>query len=100
MLACCVAMPGSVGIDGFGGSMVVSLAGDAAEWSINFDSRAPGVPAGDLRGAEGAGGRDGLCFVLVGHGRRSGGTGGLPAFARWAANEAAVWVGMPSARRT
>jgi gamma-glutamyltranspeptidase / glutathione hydrolase len=47
MLACCVAMPGSVGLGGYGGSMVAYLAspvGSAPEGTvvaIDFDSRAP-----------------------------------------------------------
>jgi gamma-glutamyltranspeptidase / glutathione hydrolase len=41
MLACCVAMPGSVGLGGYGGSMVVWLAKEARPGAIDFDSRAP-----------------------------------------------------------
>src|SRR5437763_8761388 len=41
MLACCVAMPGSVGLGGYGGSLVAYLAGDARGVAIDFDSRAP-----------------------------------------------------------
>jgi gamma-glutamyltranspeptidase / glutathione hydrolase len=47
MLACCVAMPGSVGLGGYGGSMVAYLASPVASApggtvvAIDFDSRAP-----------------------------------------------------------
>ena len=41
MLACCVAMPGSVGLGGYGGSMVAYLAREQSEVAIDFDSRAP-----------------------------------------------------------
>src|SRR5947209_3728957 len=41
MLACCVAMPESVGIGGYGGSMVAYLAGEGKAVAIDFDSRAP-----------------------------------------------------------
>lgn len=41
MLTCCVATPGSVGIGGYGGSMVAYLAGEGKAVAIEFDSRAP-----------------------------------------------------------
>jgi gamma-glutamyltranspeptidase/glutathione hydrolase len=41
MLACCVAMPGSVGLGGYGGSMVAYLAREQKIVAIDFDSRAP-----------------------------------------------------------
>src|SRR2546423_1528550 len=41
MLACCVAMPGAVGIGGYGGSLVAYLAGEGRAVAIDFDSRAP-----------------------------------------------------------
>jgi gamma-glutamyltranspeptidase/glutathione hydrolase len=41
MLACCVAMPGSVGIGGYGGSLAAYLAGEGRVVAIDFDSRAP-----------------------------------------------------------
>src|SRR3954471_24299420 len=41
MLACCVATPGSVGIGGYGGSMVLYLAHEGRTVAIDFDSRAP-----------------------------------------------------------
>jgi gamma-glutamyltranspeptidase/glutathione hydrolase len=41
MLACCVAMPGSVGLGGYGGSMVAYLAREQQCVAVDFDSRAP-----------------------------------------------------------
>src|SRR5437016_7476601 len=41
MLVCCVAMPGSVGLGGYGGSMVAYLAKAGKTVAIDFDSRAP-----------------------------------------------------------
>lgn len=41
MLACCVALPGSVGIGGYGGSLVAYLAEKGNVIAIDFDSRAP-----------------------------------------------------------
>lgn len=41
MLACCVAVPGSVGIGGYGGSMVAYLARDGKTVALDFDSCAP-----------------------------------------------------------
>jgi gamma-glutamyltranspeptidase/glutathione hydrolase len=41
MLACCVAMPGSVGLGGYGGCLVAYLAGEGRTVAIDFDSRAP-----------------------------------------------------------
>ncbi len=41
MLTCCVAMPGMVGLGGYGGSLVAYLAGEGKAVAIDFDSRAP-----------------------------------------------------------
>jgi gamma-glutamyltranspeptidase/glutathione hydrolase len=41
MLACCVAMPGSVGLGGYGGSLVAYLAVDNSAVAVGFDARAP-----------------------------------------------------------
>src|SRR5438270_377200 len=41
MLVCCVAMPGMVGVGGYGGSMVAYLAAEGKAVAIDFDSRAP-----------------------------------------------------------
>src|SRR5205085_6062242 len=41
MLACCVAVPGSVGLGGYGGSMVAYLAREGKAVAVDFDSRAP-----------------------------------------------------------
>ena len=57
MLACCVTMPGSVGIGGYGGSMVAYLAQEKKGVAIDFDSRAPlayqpGVFGGEAKAYE------------------------------------------------
>src|SRR5205823_4064415 len=52
MLTCCVAMPGSVGIGGYGGSMVAYLAEDGKAVAIDFDSRAPLAYRPEIYGAE------------------------------------------------
>jgi gamma-glutamyltranspeptidase/glutathione hydrolase len=41
MLACCVAMPGSVGLGGYGGSLVAYLAAERKATAVDFDARAP-----------------------------------------------------------
>src|SRR5262245_42637455 len=41
MLACCVAVPGAVGLGGFGGSLVAYLSDRNKAVAIDFDSRAP-----------------------------------------------------------
>src|SRR5690348_14217150 len=41
MLGCCVALPGSVGLGGYGGSLVAYLAAGKTTIAIDFDSRAP-----------------------------------------------------------
>jgi gamma-glutamyltranspeptidase/glutathione hydrolase len=41
MLGCCVALPGSVGLGGYGGSLVAYLAAEETTIAIDFDSRAP-----------------------------------------------------------
>src|SRR5947209_7166150 len=41
MLASCVALPGSVGIGGYGGSLIAYLAAQNEVVAIDFDSRAP-----------------------------------------------------------
>jgi gamma-glutamyltranspeptidase/glutathione hydrolase len=41
MLACCVAVPGGVGLGGYGGSLVAYLARERKAVAIDFDSRAP-----------------------------------------------------------
>jgi gamma-glutamyltranspeptidase/glutathione hydrolase len=41
MTALCVVEPGNVGLAGYGGSMVIYLAGEQRTTSIDFDSRAP-----------------------------------------------------------
>ncbi len=41
LLACCVATPASVGLGGYGGSMVAYLATEGKAVAVDFDSRAP-----------------------------------------------------------
>src|SRR5947209_874160 len=41
MLTSCIAVPGSVGIGGYGGSLVAYLAAQNEVVAIDFDSRAP-----------------------------------------------------------
>jgi gamma-glutamyltranspeptidase/glutathione hydrolase len=41
MLACCVAMPGSVGLGGYGGSLVAYLGRERTAVAVDFDARAP-----------------------------------------------------------
>jgi gamma-glutamyltranspeptidase/glutathione hydrolase len=41
MLVCCVSMPGSVGLGGYGGSLVAYLAESGTTIALDFDSRAP-----------------------------------------------------------
>src|SRR4051794_24845631 len=41
MLACCVVVPGSVGLGGYGGSMVAYLAAEGKAVALDFDARAP-----------------------------------------------------------
>src|SRR5437867_6407635 len=41
MLASCVVVPGSVGIGGYGGSLIAYVAAEKKVVAIDFDSRAP-----------------------------------------------------------
>src|SRR6185437_11448500 len=41
MLACCVVAPGSVGLGGYGGSLVAYRARERKTVALDFDSRAP-----------------------------------------------------------
>src|SRR5262245_21981539 len=41
MLACCVAIPGAVGLGGYGGSLVAHIPTRGGAVAIDFDSRAP-----------------------------------------------------------
>jgi len=52
MLTCCVAMPGSVGVGGYGGTMVAYLADPGRAVAIDFDSRAPLAYREDIFGGE------------------------------------------------
>src|SRR6476469_6039914 len=52
MLACCVALPGSVGLGGYGGSMVAYLADLDRTIAIDFDSRAPLAYRDEIFGGE------------------------------------------------
>src|SRR5438067_3682013 len=52
MLACCVAVPGSVGLGGYGGSLVAYLAGEQKAVAVDFDSRAPQAYRPEFFGGE------------------------------------------------
>jgi gamma-glutamyltranspeptidase/glutathione hydrolase len=53
MLACGVALPGSVGLGGYGGSLVAYLAGSRTTVAIDFDSRAPAAYRPELYEGDG-----------------------------------------------
>lgn len=54
MLACCVALPGMVGLGGYGGSLVAYLAREGRAVAIDFDSRAPAAYRPELYGGDAA----------------------------------------------
>lgn len=54
MLVCCVALPGMVGLGGYGGSMVAYLGGPGRTVAIDFDSRAPAAYRSEYFGGEAA----------------------------------------------
>jgi gamma-glutamyltranspeptidase / glutathione hydrolase len=51
-LACCVAVPGAVGLGGYGGSLVAYLAEKGRAVAIDFDGRAPRAYRPELFGGE------------------------------------------------
>src|SRR6516225_8178782 len=53
MLASCVVIPGSVGIGGYGGSLVAYVASQRKVFAIDFDSRAPLAFRPELFGGDG-----------------------------------------------